>query len=113
MPSDLPLAPTPALDPDPVRLRIRGAELLELGLLNWVVADEELGPKAHELARTLADGPREAFARMKANLVAAPVVDLARSMHDEVQRHLECGVTDDHREAVAAFVEKRKPVFRR
>lgn len=93
--------------------RVRGEELLDLGLLNWVVDESELETKAFELAKQLADGPRECFARMKANLVSAPVVDLDQSMHDEVQRHLECGVTDDHREAVAAFVEKRKPVFRR
>lgn len=93
--------------------RVRGEELLALGLLNWVVGEDELEAKAFELAKTLADGPRGCFSRMKANLVSAPVVDLQQSMHDEVQRHLECGVTEDHREAVAAFVEKRKPVFKR
>lgn len=93
--------------------RIRGEELLDLGLLNWVVGVDELEAKAFELAKTLADGPRGCYARMKANLAEAPVVDLDASMHAEVQRHLECGVTADHREAVAAFVEKRKPVFRR
>lgn len=93
--------------------RVRGDELRELGLLNWVVGVEELEAKAFELAKTLADGPRGCFSRMKANLVAAPTVDLAQSMHDEVQRHLECGVTDDHRELVAAFVEKREPNLKR
>lgn len=93
--------------------RIRGEELLELGLLNWVVGVDELEAKAFELAKTLADGPRSCYSRMKANLAEAPVVDLDASMHAEVQRHLECGVTEDHREAVAAFVEKRQPVFRR
>lgn len=93
--------------------RLRGEQLLELGLLNWLVEGDELADKALELARTLADGPRGCFERMKANLVSAPTLTLTESMHDEVQRHLECGVTEDHREAVAAFVEKRKPVFRR
>lgn len=93
--------------------RVRGEELLELGLLNWVVGADELDGKAFELAKTLADGPRDCYSRMKANLAEAPVVDLDAAMHAEVQRHLECGVTDDHREAVAAFVQKRTPVFRR
>lgn len=93
--------------------RVRGEELLGLGLLNWVVEADELENKAFELAKTLADGPRGCYSRMKANLAEAPVVDLSAAMHAEVQRHLECGVTEDHREAVAAFVEKRKPVFRR
>ncbi|WP_134321788.1 enoyl-CoA hydratase-related protein [Cumulibacter soli] len=93
--------------------RVRSEELVRLGLLNWVVELDELPDKAFELAKTLADGPRGCFSRMKANLAEASVVDLDASMHAEVQRHLECGVTDDHREAVAAFVEKRKPVFRR
>ena len=93
--------------------RVRSDELLRLGLLNWVVEPDELQAKAFELAKTLADGPRGCFSRMKANLAEAPVVDLDASMEAEVQRHMECGITDDHREAVAAFVEKRTPVFTR
>ncbi|WP_153504307.1 enoyl-CoA hydratase-related protein [Cumulibacter manganitolerans] len=93
--------------------RVRGDELLELGLLNWIVPEDELQTKAFELAKTLADGPRGCFSRMKANLAEVPVATLEEAMDAEVQRHLECGVTADHREAVAAFVEKRKPVFRR
>lgn len=93
--------------------RVRGEQLLDLGLINWLVGEDELQDKALELARTLADGPRGCFERVKANLVQAQNADLFDAMHDEVQRHLECGVTEDHREAVAAFVEKRKPVFRR
>ncbi|GAB3305347.1 hypothetical protein EK0264_04675 [Epidermidibacterium keratini] len=93
--------------------RLRGEDLLDLGLLNWVVGVEELEAKTTELARQLADGSRGTLAAMKQNLIEAQTNDLFASMHAEVQRHLDRGTTDDHREAVAAFVEKRKPNFAR
>lgn len=91
--------------------KLRADDCLELGLLNWVVSEDEFEAKVREIALRLANGPRGCLARMKQNLITAQVADLDVSMHDEVQRHLECGVTADHREAAAAFVEKRPPVF--
>jgi 2-(1,2-epoxy-1,2-dihydrophenyl)acetyl-CoA isomerase len=91
--------------------RVDAATALDWGLLDWVVPDAELAGFALDTAAALASGPRGALARMKANLLDAERVGLAEAMEREVPRHLECGVSDDHREAVRAFVEKREPVF--
>ncbi|MGH8153227.1 MAG: enoyl-CoA hydratase-related protein, partial [Rhodanobacteraceae bacterium] len=91
--------------------KLHADECLKLGLINRVVPDEELEAKTYEIARTLANGPRGCIAKMKRNFVKVRSDDLFSSMDLEVQLHLECGVTDDHREAAAAFVQKRAPVF--
>jgi 2-(1,2-epoxy-1,2-dihydrophenyl)acetyl-CoA isomerase len=91
--------------------RLDAARALELGLLNWVVAEDELESKADDIARQLANGPRHALAAMKDNLLFAGSAQLLASMDHEVPLHLGCGLTADHVEAVAAFVEKREPVF--
>lgn len=91
--------------------KLRADDCLKLGLLNWVVEEDELEAKTRELASKLANGPRQCFNSMKKNLVKAQNADLNEAMDLEVQLHLECGITDDHREAVAAFVEKRAPKF--
>jgi 2-(1,2-epoxy-1,2-dihydrophenyl)acetyl-CoA isomerase len=91
--------------------RIDPDTCLELGLLNRIVLGDELMDRAHELAARLAGGPRLALRHMKANLLHADAAGLAESMDHEIPNHLDCGVSDDHREAVLAFVEKREPVF--
>lgn len=91
--------------------RIKAEQCLELGLLNWVVGEDELEAKTAEIAEQLANGPRLALASMKQNLIEAPAVDLEASMDAEVARHKTTGLSDDHIAAVRAFVEKREPVF--
>lgn len=93
--------------------RIDAATALEHGLLDWVVAPEELDAFATETVARLAAGPRMALAAMKRNLLDAETLDLTTAMDREVPRHLECGVSEDHKEAVQAFVEKREPLFGR
>ncbi|GAB3108369.1 enoyl-CoA hydratase [Janibacter alkaliphilus] len=92
--------------------RLDGQRCLELGLVNQLVAEDELAGAAHDLAARLAAGPRPALGHIKRNLVDAPGLSLEESMEREVQRHKECGLSEDHVEAVRAFVEKRPPVFR-
>lgn len=91
--------------------RLDGQACLDWGLLNQLVAEDELEAHAHELAARLAAGPTLALAHLKTNLLEAPSQTLSESMAAEVPRHKECGLTADHVEAVRAFVEKRPPVF--
>jgi len=87
-------------------------EALALGLVHRVVADDALAVETHALARTLAAGPRIALGYMKQNLnLAAAGASLAAVMDAEAMRHTRCATTADHREAAAAFVAKRPPVF--
>ena len=76
-----------------------------------MVADAELRDAAFDLARSLAEGPSQAFAGMKDNLDHALATDLLDSMDQEAANMVRSARTTDHKEAVRAFIEKRKPVF--
>jgi len=86
-------------------------EALALGLVHRVVADDALEAETRTLARGLAAGPRIALGYMKQNLNLAESASLSMVMDAEALRHSRCATTEDHREAAAAFVEKRKPAF--
>jgi 2-(1,2-epoxy-1,2-dihydrophenyl)acetyl-CoA isomerase len=86
-------------------------EALSLGLVNRVVADEELATATTELARSLAQGPIVALSLMKRNMNCAENGSLAELLDMEAANQVQTGRTEDHREAAQAFVEKRPPVF--
>jgi 2-(1,2-epoxy-1,2-dihydrophenyl)acetyl-CoA isomerase len=86
-------------------------EALSLGLVNRVVADEELATVTMELARSLANGPSVALSLMKRNLNCAESGGLTELLDMEAAHQVQTGRTEDHREAAKAFVEKRPPIF--
>ncbi len=87
-------------------------EALALGIVNRVVPDRELEDETRALAVRLASGPRVAYAYMKRNMSAASAGTLTEVLDIEALHHSRCGMTEDHREATKAFVEKREPVFK-
>jgi 2-(1,2-epoxy-1,2-dihydrophenyl)acetyl-CoA isomerase len=91
--------------------RIPAAEALALGLVNEVVADESLAERTRALAQSIASGPPIAIRYMKQNLNRAVGADLRTCLAEEAERMVRCTRTEDHREAVRAFMAKRKPVF--
>jgi enoyl-CoA hydratase/carnithine racemase len=91
------------------RIDARRAETL--GLINRVVPDAELREAAFALAKTLAEGPSIALASIKDNLDHAVTSDLLDSMDQEAENLIKAARTSDHKEAVRAFIEKRKPAF--
>ena len=91
--------------------RIDARRCEALGLVNRVVADAELREVAFALARSLAAGPLQAFAGMKDNLDHALTTDLLDSMDQEAAYMVRSARTTDHKEAVRAFIDKRKPEF--
>ncbi len=93
--------------------RLSAEEAERLGIVNRVVDDESLEEEALALAARLAAGPRIALAYMKENLNRAENGDeLGECMDLEVTHHRRTMLTEDHREAAAAFAEKREPSFR-
>jgi enoyl-CoA hydratase/carnithine racemase len=82
-----------------------------IGLINRVVDDAKLQDEAFALAKSLAEGPRAAVALMKDNLDDAQHIDYPTALYREAERLVRASRTADHKEAVAAFVEKRKPKF--
>ena len=84
----------------------------ELGIVNRLVDDAALREETMALARRIADGPRVALGYMKHNLHAAETEDFQTVLELEAMHQARCAFTDDHKEAVAAFVEKRRPAFK-
>jgi len=91
--------------------RVGADEGLALGIFNEVVADEDLQARAKVLAQTIASGPPVALRYMKENLNRAVGTDLRSALALEADRMVRCTRTEDHREAVQAFIGKRKPTF--
>lgn len=81
------------------------------GWVNRVVPDAELQSAAFALARSMAQGPAIALRFMKDNLDEALTLDFDAARNHEADRLIRGTMTDDHREAVQAFIEKRRPVF--
>jgi 2-(1,2-epoxy-1,2-dihydrophenyl)acetyl-CoA isomerase len=86
-------------------------QALALGIVNRVVSDADLADATMALAQKLARGPRIALSLMKQNFNAAENGSLAQLLDLEARHMVKTGRTEDHREAVRAFVEKRTPVF--
>ena len=92
--------------------RVGADEALRLGLANWVCPPEELAARTQALARRLAAGPTVAYRYMKENLNRAMAGELDDCLDLEATHHIHCGLTEDHREAAQAFVDKREPRFK-
>jgi len=91
--------------------RVPAEEALAMGLVSRVVADEQLETEALAWARRLAGGPPVAYRLMKQNLVAAETESLHQVVELEARNMLRCLQTEDSKEAVRAFQEKRDPRF--
>jgi 2-(1,2-epoxy-1,2-dihydrophenyl)acetyl-CoA isomerase len=87
-------------------------QALALGLVNRVVPDARLEEETMALASRLARGPRVAYRYMKRNMNAAESASLKEMLDLEAWHHTRTGMTEDHREAARAFVEKREPQFK-
>jgi 2-(1,2-epoxy-1,2-dihydrophenyl)acetyl-CoA isomerase len=92
--------------------RLDAAQAADLGIVNGVFPADSLLDEVMTVARRLADGPRVAFRYMKENLNRAVHGELGECLDLEVTHHAHTGLTEDHREAATAFVEKRQPVFK-
>jgi 2-(1,2-epoxy-1,2-dihydrophenyl)acetyl-CoA isomerase len=90
---------------------VDAAEALRIGLVNKVVPDAELMPATYAFAKKLAAQPALTLRLMKRAVYQGQRMDL-RAALDMVSSHLGViSTTSDHREAVAAFNEKRAPKF--
>lgn len=91
--------------------RIDAQEALHLGLVTRVVPDDELDAAAWELARELAQGPTFALGVAKKMFKLMHQPDLETLLDAEAWAQGLALLTDDHKEGVRAFFEKRKPSF--
>ena len=91
--------------------KVDAARCEAIGLVNRVVPDDRLQQDAFALARSMAEGPTIALRYMKDNLDEALLFDFATARDHEAERLIRTTMTADHREAVQAFIEKRKAKF--
>jgi enoyl-CoA hydratase len=87
-------------------------EALRLGLVNHVVAPEELEAKTMELANKIAELSPVALAMAKQAVKNAARLDLRAGLDAEVDLFALCFSSEDKEEGVRAFIEKRKPEFK-
>jgi 2-(1,2-epoxy-1,2-dihydrophenyl)acetyl-CoA isomerase len=91
---------------------LSAGEALDMGLVNQVVEDAELESTTRQIAMKLAAGPSIAYAIAKENFNQAMLGLLERQLELERSGMIRVGRTADAREGIAAFMEKRKPVFK-
>jgi len=91
---------------------VSAADALAMGMINRVVPDAELPALAREWAERLAQGPTFAIGVSKRLLNRGTEVGLETSLEEEAWAQTLVAQSDDAKEGLAAFREKRKPAFR-
>jgi 2-(1,2-epoxy-1,2-dihydrophenyl)acetyl-CoA isomerase len=91
--------------------RLSAEEAFELGLLNAVLPDDNFAKGALMWCQELAERAPIALRYMKENINRAGDVQLQAALDAEANAMVRTMATADHREAAAAFVEKRAPRF--
>lgn len=92
--------------------RLTAAEALALGLVNEVLPDDNFEQAALDYCHQIAARPPIALRYIKENITRALDNDLATCLDAEAVAMARTMSTEDHKEAAAAFVEKRQPTFR-
>lgn len=90
---------------------VSAAAALDLGLVNRVVSAESLAAESASFARQLAEGATVAYGAIKRALAYSAVHSLEESLEFEGEMMALTGSTEDHQNAVAAFLAKQKPTF--
>jgi 2-(1,2-epoxy-1,2-dihydrophenyl)acetyl-CoA isomerase len=91
--------------------RIPAKRALDWGLINQMVADDELESASSALLDRLANGPTRSYAGAKRLLNRRLYADLAGQLEAEADAQKEQGQSKDFIEGVMAFAEKREPDF--
>ena len=92
--------------------KLSAEDAARMGLIWKVVDDAELMPEVTRIARELAAGPTKGYGLVKKALYASGgnTLDAQLDLERDLQR--EAGFSEDYREGVAAFLQKRKPSFK-
>ncbi len=90
---------------------VNAPQALAMGMINAVVADDQLVAQAMAMAEALASAPTAAIGRIKELLEESANNDYGEQLELERKTQLKSGLTKDFKEGVAAFIEKRPPKF--
>jgi len=92
---------------------VTGVEACEIGLVDKVCKADELMPLAIATAKSMGENPLAAVLMVKALITEnMSESDIAKIQQRELESLMKCYQSPEHKEAIAAFVEKREPDFR-
>jgi 2-(1,2-epoxy-1,2-dihydrophenyl)acetyl-CoA isomerase len=91
---------------------IGAEEAKNIGLANRILPADGFVAEAIRTASEIANGPLVSYRYMKENVNLSLTQDFRTILDREAMTHLRCGETEDHKEGVAAFMEKRQPEFK-
>ena len=92
--------------------RVSAEQAERWGLIWKVLDDDRLMPEASELARALAAGPTKGYGLIKKAICASAGNSLDAQLDLERDLQREAGFSEDYREGVAAFMQKRTPSYK-
>lgn len=92
--------------------KISAAEAYNLGLVTRTVSADTFYDEVSSFAERLASMPTKAIGLIKRNLKASWHLSLEEFLEKDAQGQRIAGQTEDHKEGVKAFLEKRKAVFK-
>lgn len=90
---------------------ISGKEAAEIGLVNKAVPDDQVLPEAYSLAKELAQKPPLVLKTIK-QITNLAVRDRESLLLHEAQGWAMLAASEDYKEGITAFLDKRQPVFR-
>ena len=85
---------------------------LGVGLVDEVAGPDDYVARAEAVARQLADGPTRAYGEIRRLFLSVEDQPLETQLELEAQALARCSGTEDAREGIMAFAEKRKPAFK-
>lgn len=92
---------------------VEAEEARHIGLISRLVPDDELDEAVATMARSFVDGPARTLAFTKHAIRRSLDRDMEAEFDYEIFAQVQCLQSKDHREGVAAFYEKRTPVFQK
>ncbi|HEX7414323.1 MAG TPA: enoyl-CoA hydratase-related protein [Bacteroidia bacterium] len=92
--------------------KVTSADALQMGMIYKVFSDENIYPEAMKLAETLANMPTKGLGLTKKLYNQGLFNSLEKQLDAEGMEQVKAASTNDYREGVSAFLEKRIPVFK-
>jgi enoyl-CoA hydratase len=91
---------------------ITAQEACDYGILNFIFPADELKNKTIEIANTITQKSSYAIERAKKSIKAVSEMNLKDGLKFEREMFVECANSEDGKEGITAFIEKRKPNFK-
>ena len=83
----------------------------DMGMINFVVPNDELDAETEKLATRLANGPTHVYGNTKALFYRSLESEFESQLQAEAEYFSDCAAREDFKEGRTAFIEKRSPVF--